>query len=365
MMNGPRRPKPTPFCYRRKHCDRHRFLLQLAIKANTRQGDISSHAARHGSESVGWDLQSKRLTRRGSRLMLGPYGAARCGIFAGMIGQRPIKPEEVDPDWFQRLGASPAMQRLKHLARPTKGCLFCNAKANTREHVWPVWLLEQFTAPTFGTIGTVGDTLYLDAKQKEIRIRCVCKPCNTGWMSDLEKEAAPVLSLMARDFSLSLDQRDLIAAWAVKTAMVWDHFGPRERRPFYLDWDRADLRAARRIPENTKVWLARHGGTPRLWSSAADATADPRHPMPDTTTRAIVTTMVFGKLCIQVLSHRTLMADVQLNADPLPGPWNDCTVAVWPPTQHRVVDWRPRLTLDREVSFDAFLRRWPRYSDGG
>lgn len=276
-----------------------------------------------------------------------------------------MKPEDVHPDWMHRLRASPAMQRLKHLVRPQQRCLFCEEKATTKEDVWPVWIVERFSAPTFGLIGTVGDALYLDAKQKKVRIRCMCGPCNNVRIGKLEQDAGPVLSLMARDvaLSLSLDLRALIAAWAVKTALVWEHFGPRERRPFYLDWDRADMRASRSIPENTTVWLARYGGAPCLWSSLADATADPRHPMPDTTLRAVLTTIVFGQLCIQVRSWRTLMVDSRVNLGPRPGPWEDCAVTIWPPTQRHTVDWPPKLTLERDVSLEAFRQRWLQASE--
>jgi hypothetical protein len=276
-----------------------------------------------------------------------------------------MKPEDVHPGWMHRLGASAAMRRFKHLVRRQERCLFCEAKATSKEDVWPVWIVKSFSAPTFGMIGTVGDALYLDAKQKKVRIRCVCRQCNNVWMSQLEQDARPVLALMARDFalSLSLDQRALIAAWAVKTAMVWDPFGPKERRPFYLEWDRANMRISRTIPENTTVWLARYGGTPCLWSSLADATADPRHPMPDTTLRAALTTIIFGRLCIQVRSYRTLMIDSRVNLSPLRGPWDDCAVTIWPTTQRHTVDWPPKLTLERDVSLDAFCRRWLQLSE--
>jgi hypothetical protein len=274
-----------------------------------------------------------------------------------------MRSEDVHTDWLRGVGASPEMARARRIGQPQKVCLFCGAKANSKEDVWPVWVLDRFQAPTFGLIGTVGDSLYVDAKQKKVRLRCVCIPCNTGWMSDLEKEAGPILSLLARDFALSLSQehRALITAWAVMRAMLWEYFAPAERRPFYLDWDRADMRTGRRIPENTTVWLARYGGTPSLWSFLTDATADPRDSMPDTTARAVLMTLVFGRLCIQMMSHRTLRTDVQLRAIPVAGPWDDCALTIWPPTQRAVLNWPPRLTLDRDVRFVDFRQRWPRH----
>jgi hypothetical protein len=277
-----------------------------------------------------------------------------------------VKPENVHTDWLRGVGADSGMARAKRIGQPQKACLFCGAKANSREDVWPVWILERFQGPTFGLIGTVGDSLYLDGKQKKVRLRCVCIPCNTGWMSDVEKEAGPILSLMAQDFALSLtqEQRALITAWAVMRAMLWEYFAPAGRRPYYLDWDRADMRTGRKIPENTTVWLARYGGLASLWSFLTDATADPRHPVPDATARAVLTTLVFGRLCIQVMSYRTLMAESVIDMTPLPGPWDNCAVTIWPPARRHVVDWPPRLTLERDVSFDSFRRRWRQHPGG-
>lgn len=169
---------------------------------------------------------------------------------------------------------------------------------------------------------------------------------------------------MAHDLSVPLasDQRALISAWAVKTAMLWDYFGPKDgprgRGPFYLPSHRADIRAARTIPENTTVWLARYGGDRWLWSSLQDASADPNDAMPDTTARAALTTIVFGRLCIQVMSHRTLTAGVTLTTTLVPGPWEACAIPIWPRTEREVVDWPPKLSLDRDVPFQAFRTRW-------
>lgn len=261
------------------------------------------------------------------------------------------------------------MARLNRIGQTVRSCIFCGSKADSDEDLWPKWILERFRAPTFGLMGTVGDDDYIDPKRKTVRLRCVCQKCNNEWMSRLEQDSIPLLSSMAHDLVLPirLDERTLVAAWAVKTAMLWEYFGPTTRRPYYLDGEKADLRAARRIPENTTVWLARYGGSPLLWSSMADATADPRQPFPDTTARAFVTTIVFGKLCVQVESIRSLMLDVRPlpTTVPVAGPWEDCLVTIWPPTGRETVDWPPKLTLARDVPFHAFRRRWHDMPDEG
>jgi hypothetical protein len=238
--------------------------------------------------------------------------------------------------------------------------LFCPSKANSKEDVWPIWILDRFQAPTSGLIGTVGDALYIDGNQKKLRLRCVCIPCNNGWMSALENDAGKILAVLARDIALPLspEQRALIARWAVLRAMVWEHLAPAPRVPHYLPWDRRAMRAEDAIPANTTVWLARYAGRRVLWSFMADASADPRDPTPDTTARGNVMTIVFGHLCVQVMSHRTLMDDSIVQAPMVPGRWDACGVTVWPIGDRETVDWPPPLSLERDVSLRDFHRRW-------
>lgn len=98
-----------------------------------------------------------------------------------------------------------------------------------------------------------------------------------------------------------------------------------------------------------------------LWSSLADATDDLRLPGADTTARACLTTLVFGHVVLQVVSLRSLRSECHPALKPVAGPWEDCAVAIWP-AQDRRVDWPPKLTLDRDVAFHTFRRRWPNIS---
>jgi len=257
------------------------------------------------------------------------------------------------------------MARLPRVGRlGIKECVFgCGRPATSKEDVWPRWLLKRFRAPTAGLYATVGEDTYADPKQKRIPLKCVCVECNTGWMKRLEDESIPVLSLLGQDLTLplGLDDQVLISAWALKMAMLWEYFGPPSRTLYHLEGDREGMRS-RTIPANTTVWLARYGGAPMLFSSVADGTDDLRLPGADTTFRAYATDIVFGRLMIQVLSRRSLMHDARLMVDPVPGPWEQCAVTVWPPRSGGVA-WPPRLTLVRDVPFEAFRRRWPRLEE--
>jgi hypothetical protein len=248
--------------------------------------------------------------------------------------------------------------RLKHLGRKTNECIFCDARADSKEHVWPEWILTRFRVPNSGVMGTVADDSYLDRNQKALRLRCVCVRCNTGWMKTLEDEAMPLLSSLAQDIAMSLseEQQRLAAVWATKMAMVWEHFSSENRRLFYLKGHREELRAKHQIPENTEIWLARYGGPRLLFCAARDMTDDLALPNADTTFRAVSTEVVFGWLGVQVLSYRSLMTHrIARMPDPKP-PLQQCVVRVWP--QERVARWPPRLTVGQEIEFEMFQKRW-------
>ncbi len=261
-----------------------------------------------------------------------------------------------------------ASGRLTRIGRHLPKCIFCGARANSREDVWPRWILQRFRPPVSGVFGHVGGDAYGDPGRSTVRLRCVCGDCNTGWMSRLEEECIPVLSSMAQDVAMPLDmeQRALVAAWAVKTAMVWEFFAPVDTAPYYLGSERAAMRVDRTIPDNTDVWLARYGGEPMLFSRCAEATDDVTCPGGDPGLRGWKTEIVFGRLAIQVLSLRSAVIEARLEAPPLPGPWDHCCVAIWRP-QGRTCDWPPKLSLDQDVPFPTFASRWPRAreSSGG
>ena len=54
------------------------------------------------------------------------------------------------------------------------------------------------------------------------RLREVCRECNGGWMSEMEKSVKPFLGPMVRGMSVLLnnDNQDLLAAWLVKTYLM-------------------------------------------------------------------------------------------------------------------------------------------------
>src|SRR5260370_28165312 len=106
-------------------------------------------------------------------------------------------------------------------------CLFCNEDANSKEHVWPQWILRLPPArrPVRQRLGTGKEVTY----SGDFKLKGVCSTCNNGWMSELETEVRPILGPIVQDLSIQLDLEDQkkIARWAFKTAIVLE--GTKER----------------------------------------------------------------------------------------------------------------------------------------
>jgi hypothetical protein len=92
-------------------------------------------------------------------------------------------------------------------------------------------------------------------------VRDVCEPCNTGWMSDLESRAKPLLSgpITDRPYSYSIPDQFVIAVWATKTVLVALRAIPRQPEvisPAMYRWF-AEHRAP--LP-NSVAWIGRYDG---------------------------------------------------------------------------------------------------------
>ena len=57
-------------------------------------------------------------------------------------------------------------------------------------------------------------------------VRCVCGPCNNGWMSDLEQEVRVILTRIAgrKRWRFSLADLEALRRWLVKTGLMMENF---------------------------------------------------------------------------------------------------------------------------------------------
>jgi len=112
-----------------------------------------------------------------------------------------------------------------------KLCLFCQlALVNkSEEHVLPQWLLDYLDIRDEAISPTcfAGDGNIVSTRRHKVHNLVegsICDQCNTGWMSQLEERAKPILiPLMAGErevVDLNKEDRLLIARWTCKTCYV-------------------------------------------------------------------------------------------------------------------------------------------------
>ena len=225
-------------------------------------------------------------------------------------------------------------------------CLFCDQRANTREHLLPDWLLEHFRH----TKRRVMMAFDLEGRHVRgisitpgMRVKAVCAACNWGWMNMLEIASKPVLGSILHDIATPIDllQQATIARWALKTSMVME-FIASHVHPFYTRAEREQLRTSSEIPRNTYVWLARYVGEydlayvgMHLWNNIP---ADPN------TIHCFVNTIAFGYLAIQVFSAHVPAGHPPANVPSFIAPWQKLLMQVWPTEKH-TISWPPELTF--------------------
>ena len=144
-----------------------------------------------------------------------------------------------------------------------KRCAFCDKDAKiSGEHIWSEWMRELFPAKRFlftqrnekGEIVSVWNPPDID-----LTANVVCKPCNEGWMSNLEsRHAKPSmrdLILGDKGITVSESRARSMAIFAFKTAVVVDHMY-RRPLPFFSRSIRYRFAKSLTIPENVMMWFA-------------------------------------------------------------------------------------------------------------
>jgi hypothetical protein len=240
-------------------------------------------------------------------------------------------------------------------------CLFCENAANSREHVWPDWILERLKDDRRQAMsGYIGDqSLYWTGVKPELKTKCVCSSCNHGWMSTLENANIPVLGPLMHDLVRPIDtaEQASVARWAMKTAMVMESSTRRHRPIFYTRTECAQLRETPNLPFDTSVWIGRYAGQYNIAFVGTDA-FDKKPVSPDAL-HGYVNTILFGYVVIQIISfHRPASFDGSLNIKVHPAPWDKLLFQLWP--CGKPVCWPPPLTFSDTgmIGLGDLIRRW-------
>lgn len=121
-------------------------------------------------------------------------------------------------------------------------CVFCGATAGSREHALPTWLVEAMQATAAPALPFyVGDQAGVELQgnpraTSNLVTKRICNSCNSGWMSDLERQAKSILkdlvlpdrTCFSRSELQQLRQHEpILRRWLVKTAETLSHMASR------------------------------------------------------------------------------------------------------------------------------------------
>ncbi len=240
-------------------------------------------------------------------------------------------------------------------------CIFCSEQNMTKEDAWPPrWLAKRFSTSDLVHVEAERGGVVLGkwrTSSPHIRVGCVCAACNNGWMSRLEDAASRIIEPLFEHQQQTISARSLpiLAAWAVKTAMVLEGLDPAQPR-LYSDSERIQLRLTHAIPQRACVWLAACVEQNTIYAEAEYLYGMKRSPG----LRGVATTMAFGSVAIQVLALRVpasvrdfTKVTIQLRE----GPWEEVLVPIWPVHQGNLT-WPPRQGLLGESGLKALADRF-------
>jgi hypothetical protein len=232
-----------------------------------------------------------------------------------------------------------------------RACVFCGARADSHEHVWPAWLSRLLSGDTPGGAFTIENTLRSDlapftSRAMDLTVTRVCRGCNNGWMSRLEAAAQPVLAPLIQDrpTTLSADQQQVAAAWAMKTTLMCVLAGGVPAPTFFGGSDYLALQSTGRPVEGARMWVARYAG------ASAATIGGTYFSSKEGGVEGCAMTLTLGRLALQVLTLR--------GADPAFGgrDWLSATRPLWPVFADPL-GWPPtRGITDEELP--SFTHRW-------
>lgn len=237
-------------------------------------------------------------------------------------------------------------------------CIFCTNSANTKEHVWPEWVLAAVDQdrPLRFEMGNDPGFLF----SGEFKIGCVCGTCNNGWMSRLENEVKPFLEpLMCGVITpLSHSFQTGLSVWAVKIAMVIEGARPKSAHErFYSVEDTHAFRKHQIIPDMTRVEVGYFADS-GLHVAAGDITLSCG---PNGGGRGHVTTIVVGQVALQVTTIKPDPEFFGRNAavTVAQGNWDAYLIDLWPHSNCRI--WPPPLPFtigNGPSSIGGLCARW-------
>ena len=225
----------------------------------------------------------------------------------------------------------------------------------SQEHVFPLWQADLF--PDLAEVDYIrafqpsdgdGTRQSWPGKPFGVTVGDFCEACNTGWMSDLEDEAKPILSPLIQDEprGLTILEQEMVTRWITKTVLA---IGPTNAggQPV-ASQETYRWFGEKRIPlPNSIAWVGRYDGTGQFPISfhqhgivIGRADEPPPRREDGDPTNAFHAVFAIGNLALFLFSH-------ELPEGPIAsGGSNDMRTLIWP-TQGPV-HWPPSTSISEE-----------------
>jgi hypothetical protein len=140
------------------------------------------------------------------------------------------------PDGFANTQIAGHPDNLTLRSMPDKVCIFCQTSLSqverAKEDVIPKWLLEHLGLDKRRDLIASSHLSDMGIPLQDPRIQgshtilqgAICRPCNNGWMSDLETQAKPLITKMSmgEPFLLTADDCRVLGTWIFKTLALWN-----------------------------------------------------------------------------------------------------------------------------------------------
>ncbi len=150
-------------------------------------------------------------------------------------------------------------------------CIFCGSTPTSAEHLFPAWVGRLFEKKGISgehSAGTSNRGLLRQWKNNrplQYVIKVVCRKCNNGWMSDIEKNAIRIISAMitggANPFNpilLDEEMKNCVSVWLALRAVVFWYFekGLQELPSSWLN----EIKDHGRCPRGWSIWIGANNG---------------------------------------------------------------------------------------------------------
>lgn len=263
---------------------------------------------------------------------------------------------------------SPLAVNYIAMSTPQRRCIFCDGYPVTKEHMWPDWLRGYIprTKTNFHSQSGILFRSSADTKTRlhsgdphSMRVRWVCGPCNSGWMSRLQAQTKPILIrlLSGERYSLRKREQAMLATWITMFTMVAEYrLRPGELAAVTTE-ERKLFMETKRPLSNWKIWIGTidddswrgryvHTTLPVYESTDPEKRSAAGVLIPNTQT----TTFVVGKLYVHVISSSVIEVEKQKISARL-------VERIWPLIT-KTIKWplRPLVPAEAEWISMAFFR---------